>query len=360
MRARLPARTRLRVSVLPAKASPSCVPAASTSPRAAPAAPAATTSPSSGCVRRWATPARLFARAANTVRFGGAKFGWFSRLNTSIRRSTRPASSEPAPRRALHERHVDRAEIRPPEIAAARVAERTGWRNDERGGIEPLIRPPDDGVAGVASRRVAGTVWTDAGTERRRPLRARAVRGEKHRQRLPRAHGGDTRQLPAAQDVRRPPVQSSAAVGICQVTLNTQLCLASKSDRPLVVVGDELRHGRRGAVGRVGEEGRAPASCPRRDENVYDDWNVRPSSPPAAQLDRSARRYQESPSLLFSSMVVHAGFTRGVPAGMNTVPSGSVVGRREVHVGAPQQVEPARAGVRRPFRRSRTAAPAAG
>src|SRR5918993_3957263 len=36
--------------------------------------------------------------------------------------------------------------------------------------------------------------------------------------------------------------------------------------------------------------------------------------------------YQDSPSLLFSSMVENAVFGRGVPFGMNTVPSVSVVG----------------------------------
>jgi hypothetical protein len=37
--------------------------------------------------------------------------------------------------------------------------------------------------------------------------------------------------------------------------------------------------------------------------------------------------YQDSPSLLFNSIVENAEFGRGVLAGMNTVPPGSVVGR---------------------------------
>ena len=81
-------------------------------------------------------------------------------------------------------------------------------------------------------------------------------------------------------------------------------------------------------------------------EKVYEDWNDRPPLHRRRSSTINAR-YQESPSLLFSSMVVHAGFTRGVPGGKNTVPSASVTGVGEVHVGTAQQVEPARSGVRR-------------
>src|SRR6266540_6449362 len=60
-------------------------------------------------------------------------------------------------------------------------------------------------------------------------------------------------------------------------------------------------------------------------DHVYDDWNMKP----LAQRHRASRisaRYQESPSELFSSMVVHAVFMRGAPAGKNGRPSAPVIG----------------------------------
>src|SRR5690606_2749163 len=61
-------------------------------------------------------------------------------------------------------------------------------------------------------------------------------------------------------------------------------------------------------------------------ENVYDDCTEKP---PANRFRMSTMKalYQDSPSLLFSSIVENAGFGLGVPAGMKTVPSGSVTGR---------------------------------
>src|SRR5688572_4056312 len=58
-------------------------------------------------------------------------------------------------------------------------------------------------------------------------------------------------------------------------------------------------------------------------ENVYEDCIENPS----AQRRRTSRMkalYQESPSLLLSSIVENAGFTRGVPAAMNGWPSAVV------------------------------------
>ena len=48
--------------------------------------------------------------------------------------------------------------------------------------------------------------------------------------------------------------------------------------------------------------------------SVYDDWNETPFDQRRRRSTMSAL-YQESPSLLFSSMVVHAVFCRGAPDG---------------------------------------------
>ncbi len=61
-------------------------------------------------------------------------------------------------------------------------------------------------------------------------------------------------------------------------------------------------------------------------ESVYEPWTAKPALKRLRTSTISAL-YQDSPSLLFSSMVENAVFGRGVPAGMNTVPSASVVGR---------------------------------
>src|SRR6188508_3234441 len=61
-------------------------------------------------------------------------------------------------------------------------------------------------------------------------------------------------------------------------------------------------------------------------ENVYDDWNAKPAARRRRTSTMSAL-YHDSPSLLFSSIVEKAVFWRGVPAGMKSVPSGSVTGR---------------------------------
>src|SRR5688572_11540129 len=60
--------------------------------------------------------------------------------------------------------------------------------------------------------------------------------------------------------------------------------------------------------------------------SVYDDWNEKPWLKRRRTSTISAS-YHDSPSLLFSSIVVKAVFGRGVPCGMKIVPSGSVVGR---------------------------------
>ena len=60
-------------------------------------------------------------------------------------------------------------------------------------------------------------------------------------------------------------------------------------------------------------------------ENVYDDWK-REARGQRRRTSTMSALYQDSPSLLFSSMVENAVFWRGVPAGMNSVPSGSVTG----------------------------------
>ena len=79
-------------------------------------------------------------------------------------------------------------------------------------------------------------------------------------------------------------------------------------------------------------------------EKVYDDWKAKPAARRRRTSTMSAL-YQDSPSLLLSSMVEKAVFCRGVPAGMNSVPSGSVTGSASVDVAAAQQVLAARAGV---------------
>ena len=60
-------------------------------------------------------------------------------------------------------------------------------------------------------------------------------------------------------------------------------------------------------------------------EKVYDDWNPRPRVVRRRTSNRNAL-YQESPSLVFSSMVVKAGFGRGAPAAKNCVPSSRSTG----------------------------------
>src|SRR6059036_3496912 len=54
-------------------------------------------------------------------------------------------------------------------------------------------------------------------------------------------------------------------------------------------------------------------------EKVYDDWIVSPAT--RCRISRISARYHESPSLLLSSIVPNAVFCRGVPTGMNSVPS---------------------------------------
>src|ERR687898_1842051 len=60
-------------------------------------------------------------------------------------------------------------------------------------------------------------------------------------------------------------------------------------------------------------------------DHVYADCT---ENPPVHRRRASTMkaRYQESPSLVFTSIVVNAGFGRGVPAGMKTVPSANVTG----------------------------------
>src|SRR5690242_10185249 len=59
-------------------------------------------------------------------------------------------------------------------------------------------------------------------------------------------------------------------------------------------------------------------------ESVYDDCTEKPFENRLRTSTISAS-YQDSPSLLFSSIVVKALLGRAVPAGMKTVPSASVV-----------------------------------
>ena len=65
-------------------------------------------------------------------------------------------------------------------------------------------------------------------------------------------------------------------------------------------------------------------------ESVYEAWTANPLLNRLRTSTISAL-YQDSPSLLFSSMVENAVFGRGVPAGMKTVPSARVVGRAVTH-----------------------------
>ena len=60
-------------------------------------------------------------------------------------------------------------------------------------------------------------------------------------------------------------------------------------------------------------------------DSVYDDCSEKPPRQRRRSSTMSAL-YQESPSLLFSSMVENAVFGRGVPAGKNGVPSAPAVG----------------------------------
>src|SRR5918995_2127508 len=60
-------------------------------------------------------------------------------------------------------------------------------------------------------------------------------------------------------------------------------------------------------------------------DQVYDDWIEKPP----CQRRRASKmnaRYHESPSLVLNSIVVNAGFGRGVFGGMKRVPSGNVTG----------------------------------
>ena len=61
-------------------------------------------------------------------------------------------------------------------------------------------------------------------------------------------------------------------------------------------------------------------------EKVYEAWKPRP--PTDARRSSAIRAlYQESPSLVFSSMAEKVRFWRGAPAGKTRVPSGSSPGR---------------------------------
>ena len=63
--------------------------------------------------------------------------------------------------------------------------------------------------------------------------------------------------------------------------------------------------------------------------------------------------YQESPSEVLASIVVHAVLMRGAPTGKNGGPSAPVVGTRGIQVVAAEQVQPARSGVAQRHRRLR-------
>ena len=150
-----------------------------TTPHAAPVESASTRSPWSRVRPKVGSAGSVSARAANTVRFGGAKFGWLSRLNTSIRSSTRPASPS-RPQRMLFRRDMSTVcrsgplkSPRPvlPNVPAGGMTKAVGSNH--------CIRPPQDGVIGGATRRVARAIRADAGAERGRPLRPRSVRRRK-------------------------------------------------------------------------------------------------------------------------------------------------------------------------------------
>ena len=87
-----------------------------------------------------------------------------------------------------------------------------------------------------------------------------------------------------------------------------------------------------------------PASCPRSSRTCRTTAAERPPLQ-RRRTSKMSALYQESPSLLFSSMVENAVFWRGVPAGMNGVPSAWIDRQRGVDVVAAQQVHAARSGV---------------
>src|SRR6188508_254844 len=60
-------------------------------------------------------------------------------------------------------------------------------------------------------------------------------------------------------------------------------------------------------------------------DHVYDDCSIKPCDQ-RRRASRMNARYHESPSELFSSMVVQAVLMRGAPAGKNGRPSAPVVG----------------------------------
>src|SRR5215210_1960329 len=130
-------------------------------------------------------------------------------------------------------------------------------------------------------------------------------------------------QMPdACQPFNIPP--SPCTPGMSTEKFTTQLCRVSKSDKPLLYPG--MYSGNAVVVPFVASEKNVDAwVVSSLFDSVYDDC----SEKPWLNLRRTSMisaLYQDSPSLLFNSIVEKLVFGRGVPNGMKTLPSDSVVG----------------------------------
>ena len=161
---------------------------------------------------------------------GLPKLARLSRLKTSTRSSS--AAADAADGTALIARRRPSADpVRG--RRRGRCCQGAGRLQHERRRIEPLIGPAEHGTLGREAWREIGTISADVRRQRRRPLRARAVVLDEHRQRLTAAHRGDGRQLPAAQQ-RAGDAGPVRANGTSHTTLVTQLCGVSQSAGPLL------------------------------------------------------------------------------------------------------------------------------
>ena len=143
---------------------------------------------------------------ANARSSGTPKLARLSTLNASRRNSSVPLRRARTSGARLTSARSSVRRFGPVERAAPGVAERAGRLQHERRRVEPLVGTAEHGAVGAVAGRVARPVQADAWAARRRPLRARAVRGDEHRQRLAAAHGPDARQF-------QPPEQRAGSAG---------------------------------------------------------------------------------------------------------------------------------------------------
>ena len=264
-----------------------------------------------------ASGASFAAAPANAISVGLPKFARLNRLNTSRRRSARAAAAEAdAPDR----RDVHRAQVRAAERAARAVAERALRLQDERRRIEPLIGTAEHRALRGSPGRQVRPIEPGGRRDRRRPLRSRPVVLHEHRQRLAAAHRADGRDLPAVEQRARRAGQVARERNVPR-QVHDPVVRRVPVGRPLVVVGDRLPETRPSCRWSSPRRTWTPASCPRCATRCRT-TAARARSRQVRRSSTSSARYQESPSLLFSSIVPKLRFGRGRPAAKNGRPSG--------------------------------------